>query len=465
LDIGPGSANIAFYHNGLFHSNRYFTPELVKLDDVDDFELLMTVKTGGIDDNENAMRYDADKLVDEIISSIDHFYRLVRRAKLSCILLMDDDNLPGVEESLRAGLNMLILKPGQWVQPGIKRPNLRRIDQAQFLDAFAVGIPPLTGHGSRMDLQMSDAAVSSVEASHQGAVSQAQKAVPPEPDAVRSASAANREPIALDSTFADIMPKPLADPAPAKAQEPVSGDFSDLYADMISERARAAETVGPIGHEFPYDPIRSKTDDNGVFPYTMPEESPRPASGTKKPLFAAIAVAAVVLLIAVLIPLRATMSLRAELQEYQDSILTHISADALFMLEQERNQSDRQINAIRRDIHYVSERRALVRNFYLAPPALIVIPEVLYHAGIMVDSIEANNHHIIVSGRTNAFRALAEGTRYLRYYSPHHHLFNVSFTDNDDLDGYGFMSYAITITLHPGTAPFWLNRHIERWWW
>ena len=465
LDVGPGVANIAFYHDGLFHSNRYFTPEFVKLDEVDDFELLMTVKTGGIDDNENAMRYDPDKLAGEVISSIDHFYRSVSRVRLSCILLMDDENLPGVEESLRDRLDMLILKPEQWVAPGTKRPNLRRVDQAQFLDAFAAGMPPLTGHGSRMDLQMSD--IPPIQAGHHMAVNHARHIAHHETYTTESTPSMTGFPEQNPGPFADIIPGPIPfeDSAPARHPEPVSGDFSDLYADMISERARASETLGPIGHEFPLDPSRNQTDRQSGFPYAMPDETPV-ATNSKRPILAAIAVAAVVLLITVLIPLRTTLSLRSELRSYQESIASHTPADALFMLEQERVQSDRQISAIRRDIQYVNERKTLVRNFYLNPPALIIIPEVLYNAGIHVDSIVANEHQVIITGRTNAFRVLFDGTRYLREESPYHHLFSVAFDPDNDgaLDDYGFMSYTITITLHRSQTTFWLNRNIERWW-
>jgi len=159
LDVAPGFASIAFYYNGMFHSNRYFTPEMVKLEEVDDFELLMSVKGGGVDDNQNTMHYDPGRLSDDIISAINHFHRLVPGSRLQCALLMAEENIPGVEDHLRAKLDMLVLKPSQWVSPGMKRPNLRRVDQAQFLDAFAAGMPALSNHGTRMDLRMSESAV------------------------------------------------------------------------------------------------------------------------------------------------------------------------------------------------------------------------------------------------------------------------------------------------------------------
>ena len=482
LDIGPGLANIAFYHNGLFHSNRYFTPEFVKLDEVDDFELLMTVKTGGIDDNENAMRYDAEKLTNEILSSIDHFYRSINRHKLSCILLMDEENLPGIEENLRANVDILVLRPEQWVTPGIKRPSLRRIEQAQFLDAFAAGMPPLTNHGSRMDLQMSDVSVMAGQTSPHVASHVRQTPRPEpfvEPEHMQSPLDEFSEPHGHDTfdntesihnPFADLIPEPaLHSNSRDNNPEPVRGDFSDLYADMISERARASETIGPIGHEFPYDPIRPHAD-NPIFPHDMSEEQYRPASASKIPLFAAMAITAVVLLIAILIPLRTTLGLRAELREYNARIQMHITADELFMLEQERAQLDRQISAIRRDIQYVNESRSLVRVFYLNPPALITIPEILYHSGIRVDSITANDHQIIAMGRIPAHEApsIPRGTTYLREVSPYHHLFSISFShhpteDGTGVDEFGYIPFTITIVLRPNDMPFWLSDFIERW--
>jgi len=683
LDAGPGLANIAFYYNGLFHSNRYFTPEMVRLNDVADFEMLMTVKAGGVDDNENAMRYDPEKLSEEIISSVNHFHRSIPGGKLACVLLMDEENIPGIEENLRANLNMLVLKPSQWVSPGIKRPNLRRVEPDQFLDAFAAGMPPLSDHGSRMDLRIPSTPIAAADRSvYQpvNIVSHVNSTPPPEPvkpgaggfaepqgfepahdqtqgfeqahdfgqtqgfaqtheqawdfaqsqgsnapssgaptesfsydepirhrDAFPEQSSSHAPssqgpiPFDFDDPYAEIRPEyqpreessrqtdafdfeintnynntqrsqrpfdepfstrqsePVShegpfqagqsesmsyddsflarhpepdsyavpfstkqsgqdsyvdpfparppepdpyvdpfparppesdpyvdpfparppepdsyvDPFPAKPTEPITFDFDDPYADInpigSMNPQPATQPIQPEQtkhHEFPFDPIKAQQEEHNGFPYAMPADPPR----SLKPIIAAAAVAAVIFLIAVLIPLQETLNLRSELQYLENSIASHVSVDALIMLERERGQAYAQINARRREIDRISEGMTVVRNFYSRAPALAVLPEVLDQAGIQVDFVEANQQRVNLGGRTNALRTLPTGLQYLRNSSQLSHLFNnVSFDaeptpDNTGVDAYGFTNYTIDITLRPSYMPFWLNGQVERSW-
>ena len=526
LDAGPGIANITFYHNGIFQSNRYFTPELVKLEEVQDFELLMSVKAGGIiDDNENAMRYDSHKLTEEIISAIDHFHRSMNGDRISCVLLMDDENIPGIEEGLRTGLNALVLKPSQWVKPGIKRPNLRRVDQDSFLDAFAVGMPAFTDHDCRMDLSNANSVTQGTGVNV--AAAQATGPMPPlndlSPDAVIQ-PAIDLRPLVDESAPSARTPQYTADPMPladigqlghddhyANHELPIPAgyvelpelppeiaalelerrplrhdemSFDDILASSMREPSSFSDEISssahehslpprtPLHHESPFDIISAKTDEHSGFPYAIPEDPP-PEPGSKKPLFAAVAVAAVIFLIAIFVPLRTNLSLRAELRDLQESIAAYPSVDQLFMLNQERSRVDGQINAIRRDINRASARMNVVRDFYLRLPALVFIPEILEASGLIVDSISsvenAYEHQITISGRTNDFRGLQRGVEYLRVYSRHHYLLTVAFNVlnadvNQGVDQYGFVSYTVTVTVHPGSVPFWLNRYIERSW-
>ena len=537
LDVGPGMANIAFYQNGMFHSNRYFPPEIVKLDQVDDFELLMTVKTGGVDDNENAMRYAPEKLTEDIVSAVGHFHRMIGGATISCILLMDEENIPGIEESLRGNLRLPVLKPSQWVSPGLKRPNLRRIEQAQFLDAFAAGMPPLSNHGSRMDLRMDPMAAESpgfvqtqakptntaipagpAPDEHVGAILAPPKPPVPEiqepvyPQMTSSKEAvddlfapkqdtapfrsdddlfSSRKSDSYDDLFSkqsdmydDPFPKqpdlyddpyitkktdpfddpyiskpsvPYDDPFPARPPEPTSFGMDDLST-PDPEPHKAGH------HEFPFDPVKAQPDDQGGFPYAIPED-PRPPRSFK-PILAAFGLVAVILLVAILIPLQETIALRSRLQYLEASVAGHVSVEAIVVLEQERNQTYRQINARRTEVSQISMRMGIIREFYLLPPALIMIPEILEHSGLHVYAIEANNNHFVVTGSISDFLAIHAGTVYLRAEdtnrptSPFGHLFNVAFDVDDDRPQY----YLITITLLPNTIPFWLNQHIERSW-
>ena len=484
LDAGPGHANIAFYHKGVFHSNRYFAPELVKLEEVQDFESLMSVKAGGIDNNENAMHYDTGKLSEEITSAINHFHRLTHDDKISCVLLMDDENIPGIEERLRADVDVLVLKPSQWVKPGIKRPNLRRIEQDSFLDAFAVGMPSFVDHDCHMDLRNSNSASlgSEYTAGAGTAPPEVKPALTESPISESEVSSAVLQPD-IPSANTDAVPPPVViktdQKVPIKAGyvelpklPPEIADLETDHSPLHHDPAPDLSPATPKHHESPFDIVSAKTEEHSGFPYAVPED-PDPVD-TKKSIITAVAIVVLVLLVAILIPIRTTFSLRSELNGLNEEISNHVSNDELFMLDQERGHVDRQINAIRRDISRVNERMDTVRSFYARLPAMIAIQDILESSGLVVDSINAIEspfeHRIIVSGRTNNFQGMFDGLTYLRDNSRHHYLFtSVSFAvaetpDSTNVDAYGFASYTITITAGHRAVPFWLNSHIERRW-
>jgi len=596
LDAGPGAANIAFHHNGLFHSNRYFEPEIVKLGEVEDFETLMSVKAGGIGSDESAIRYESGKLTGEILSAIEHFHRQVGGDRISCILLMDDENIPGIEENLRAGAGLPVLKPSQWVVPGIKRPNLRRINQDSFLDAFAVGVPSHVAHDARLDLKLPNIArpdenaaanmaarMAMLQPAQPPAVTPPVASVPspiapppavsypvtPPPQAAPLSGMAESQPRApmppmdgmmpyapveeggfipsagaspytsappesygVPSPYAPAAesydahtayappPEPYDAPSPYAASQPDPYDASPPYAtsqpdpydaptpytdhyhegpgmpipagyvelpelppglegleqDMNRLHSPAMDSatvpLAPAYHEAPFDIVPATPPDHSGFPYAIPED-PRPHPSTKIPLIAAAALVAVILIVAVLIPLNASRGLRAELQELEYNISQHTSADTLFHINQERANADAQINALRLEIGSVNERMNTIRNFYLRLPALILIPEILDSSGLHVDNITVtetpHEHQVVVTGRTNNFRGILEGVEYLRLHFSHHYLLTIGFRVGDEdgdtgIDAYGFVTYTITITVNPGWEPFWLNNQVVRSW-
>jgi len=480
LDAGPGAANIAFYYNGLFHSNRYFAPEFVKLDEVDDFEMLMSVKAGGIGNNESAMRYNTAKLTEEIASAVNHFHRLTDGHKISCILLMDDENIPGIEEGLRTGLGTPVLKPSQWVKPGLKRPNLRRTNQDSFLDAFAVGMPSLLGHECRLDLSIPNPPPAGFAGKPAGAGIVRQ-------DAAETAGLPAGVPAASMDT-----PRHVSDPVPQERADihdgpkPIPAGYvelpeipPELVAMGIEDRPTLYDEVQipaaqktPAHHESPFDIVSAKASDNSGFPYAIPED-PRPDPNARKPIFLAAVVAVVILLIAVLVPLRSTMSLRAELRGLQEGIGDYVSAPTLFMMQQELSNAYRQIDAVRLDIDRVNERMGIVRDFYLRLPAMVFIPEVLEASGLAVESVvateQAHDHRIVISGHTNNILSIPAGIEYLRRYFQYNNLLTITIDiadthDSTDVDAYGYTSYTLTIVVNPGWTPFWLNSHVERSW-
>jgi len=489
LDIGPGLANIAFYHKGLFHSNRYFTPEIVKLGEVKDFDLLMTVKAGGIDDNENAIRYDPLKLTEDIVSAISHFNRSTDGAGISCVLLMDDENIPGVDENLRTQLREPILKPSQWVTPGIKRPNLRRIDQAQFLDAFAAGMPSISGHEGRMDLRMTDQPAQ--KSGHSLAQHKEQ------PEAVHAPfMAAN--PVHSPQPPVDDMIVPSepygydnygysspAYPEPSSAYDmPNQPSYDYDYDIPITHDTRSYSDYdkplqsGPVNlpempsqsrtrpHEVPFDTISAKKTDHTGFPFAIPEDS-SPEPGSKKPIIMAAIVAAAILLIVVLASMFAPLPTpMAEAREYQakldtlnNEIASLVPSQVLFVLQQERENMYRDISAINWSIDHLNERMAIVREFYMYPPALLVISEILHTAEVGgIESIESRQQ-LVISGRNTpgSLPALGAAIQALR----RSYLFN-DFIQLAGVDA-GSETYSIILELEPG-EPFWMNNYVERRW-
>jgi len=478
LDVAPGFANIAFYYNGMFHSNRYFTPEMVKLEEVDDFELLMSVKGGGVDDNQNAMHYDPGRLSDDIISAINHFHRLVPGSKLQCALLMAEENIPGVEDHLRAKLDMLVLKPSQWVSPGAKRPNLRRVDQAQFLDAFAAGMPALSNHGTRMDLRMPESAVGPADrVVFQQAVAEAgaaatppphEHAVPPvmpplvhEPPTMVPLPA--HTPAGYGDPFASHGPRPFDEPfAPREPAFGSEAPFTDPFAPrepLFQSEAPFAETTAPRDSDFdnlftemdptpepigysdtpfsarPAEPPGLDLSDIYADPPPLHHEVPFDAikpdvpdkggfpyaipedpkpQRSLKPMLLALAVVAAIFIVAVLIPFQETRNLRSELQYLENSIGAHISADAIRILTREIIDTETQIAAVRRDISRLSGRMEHIRNFYQQHPAMYVVPRIMDQPDFGVQSITSNGHNVTIVGSTRNLIALGTGVPRLR---------------------------------------------------
>jgi len=497
LDVGPGLANIAFYHNGLFHSNRYFTPEIVKLGEVKDFDLLMTVKAGGIDDNENAIRYDSLKLTEEIVSAISHFNRATGGAGVSCVLLMDDENIHGIDENLRAELRTPILKPSQWVTPGIKRPNLRRINQSQFLDAFAAGMPSISGHEGRMDLRMTD--TSAEKSGHSLAQVKAQQAVhtpfvatdpphgpnPPVNDMTPQPKPYDYDskidypdPYGYDQPAQSAYPEPLSYDQPTQPvfpEPPVYDTHNQPSYDYGYDRPLKSGPIvipdapnkGPSRpHDAPFDTISAKKTDYTGFPFAIPED-PRPDPSSKKPIIYAAIAAAAVLLIVVLAsmfaPLPTPMTTAREYQAKLDAINGEIDdlvpAQALFVLQQEYENMSREISAINWGIDNTNERMAIVRDFYMYPSALLVISEILFVAEVEGIELIESRERLVISGRNTpgSLPALGGAIQALRR--------SYLFTDFIQLDGVeaGSETYNITLEVEPG-GPFWTHSEIERRW-
>lgn len=509
LDVGPGAANIAFYHNGLFHSNRYFAPEFVKLDEVEDFETLMSVKAGGLGSDESAIRYDTAKLTGEITSAIDHFYRLIGGDRISCVLLMDDENIPGIEESLRTGVGVPVLGPSQWVLPGIKLPSLRRLNQDAFLDAFAVGMPSLADHDCRMDLCLPNQATGSGEP-HVSAMPSAGAVTLPEGDMPSIGTTAFTDAIdaippqihtAGQGNMCEIYPEHPVSPAPiyeAVPQQEAAPIYDTAVAESRDHYSEGPEIPIPAGyvelpelppelaglelereaayhdeaiaedkfHESPFDIISAKTSEQSGFPYAIPED-PRPDPSSKIPLIAAVILVAVIFAVAVFVPQRSTRGLRSELLYLRENIAGFACNDELYTMGQELTNTTRLIESIQLDIGTINERMGEVRDFYLRLPALVMLPAILSDSGLQVDSVFATeslfSHQITVTGRTNDVLAIPVGLDFLRSHFEHHQLLTISFSP-DDIDAEGFLPYTITITVNSGWVPFWLNSHVVRSW-
>jgi len=129
-------------------------------------------------------------------------------------------------------------------------------------------------------------------------------------------------------------------------------------------------------------------------------------------------------------------------------------------LEQMRGQTLNEITARRVDITRINDKKDVVREFYMPPPALRLIPEVLERSGLWINSINVNERSMTVRGRIDNHLAFFHGLEYLRLESPYSHLFDIYWDwDHESApDGSGDgVYYYIVITLRPNTSPFWLN--------
>jgi len=121
LDLSQAQANMALYLNGVFYSNRYFSAT----------------------DNEDS-KYDADALASEIVSIIDYIQYRERGANISYVLLMGENNLPGIEASLGDNLDIPIYAANSWLKRAIAYKYGKkgvRVPLVNCYDAFGSAMP------------------------------------------------------------------------------------------------------------------------------------------------------------------------------------------------------------------------------------------------------------------------------------------------------------------------------------
>jgi len=221
-------------------------------------------------------------------------------------------------------------------------------------------------------------------------------------------------------------------------------------------------------HEFPFDVVPAKKPDHTGFPFAIPED-PRPEPGSSKPIIMAAIVAAIVMLIVVVAsmlaplptPMHAAREYQAELDDINREISAFVSTQALFVLQQERENMYRDLSAIRWGIAHTRDRMVRVREFYLYPPALIVIPEIIVESGLGgIETIESRGN-LVILGIAHAHEMPALGRAFLALRRSEIEMFGTS-TLSERIDGGDH--YRITVSPSPGYSPFWMHSSVERRW-
>lgn len=155
LDLSQGRANMGIYLKGVFYSNRYFAANMAQeekplpaategLEDVDGDEI---EDVEDIDDEANDLSkvYDPGTLATDVVSIIDYMQYRERGSSIACILLIGEDNLPGIEEALSESLDIPVFRADEWLKPGLARKvKVKRgqeVSLAAYLDIYGASYP------------------------------------------------------------------------------------------------------------------------------------------------------------------------------------------------------------------------------------------------------------------------------------------------------------------------------------
>lgn len=145
LDFTQPQANVSLYLNGVFYSNRYFAPSLEEVpitepvdpaetEDAD--ELLQNLRKRAMSKSV-ALNYNTDALANEVVSIIDYMHYRERGSAITSVLLLGEENLSGIETSLKENLEIAIFNTSEWVKSSITEKPANLIHS---IDAYGTGL-------------------------------------------------------------------------------------------------------------------------------------------------------------------------------------------------------------------------------------------------------------------------------------------------------------------------------------
>ena len=157
LDFSQKRANMGLYLNGAFYSNRYFSASPGMAPPVEEPMPMYSETTLGEDGqplpppelptppkkSPLRLNYDPNTLANDVVSIIDYMQYRERGSNISCILLIGEENLPGIVESLEESLDIPIYPAAKWIYPELSK-GIKSKGQApalsSYLDAYGAGI-------------------------------------------------------------------------------------------------------------------------------------------------------------------------------------------------------------------------------------------------------------------------------------------------------------------------------------
>jgi len=153
LDFSQARANVGLYLDGTFYSSRYFVatifdeeePEQEPIQEYDEYGEPIPMEEPP-PKRPQVGKYDPGVLANEVVSIIDYMQYRERGSSISCILLIGEENLPGIIESLEDSLDIPVFRTMDWLYSGIDSYVTGTYGEfilAPYLDAYATSFPSL----------------------------------------------------------------------------------------------------------------------------------------------------------------------------------------------------------------------------------------------------------------------------------------------------------------------------------
>ena len=154
LDFSQARANVGLYLDGVFYSSRYFVATIYDEEPEEELEPEQEYDEYGqpIPMEEAPPKrppvgkYDPAILANDVVSIIDYMQYRERGSSISCILLIGEENLPGIIESLEDSLDIPVFRAMDWLYSGIDNYVTGTYGEfilAPYLDAYATSFPSL----------------------------------------------------------------------------------------------------------------------------------------------------------------------------------------------------------------------------------------------------------------------------------------------------------------------------------